>query len=360
MDLIQFLEDKFSQINSPTENKKSNNNNNNKQITHSRTMSYSQYKQLREFLPPNFRHYLSSFLFLQISGPNLHNIQPYDLFTRLRITSRCVSIFQDLHSLDPLSTGSISISDFSNFIEEHAKSIHEVIQEGPNFLQQYVNVILQRFLLILDPLNTKRINLNQLFFSSLFVYFLNFENFSDLDSKNPVGVSSVLSVLKEFNRLDSDHDGLLQSSDFKNPIGQNQRITFTDAFIQRVFEYFPKTDLNWFIQFRFSWDKLGEPWANRFFFELMDINNDNYFGSFEINYFYMDMVKKFQTEMMQKLYSNYVLPSLDSFMNESLDISSITDFQISKKQFEVSKPLTLFLRHLVDLHSFISWESPPS
>lgn len=335
---VHTLEQKFSKIQSEA----------NSETGPNKTMSYFQYKQLRNLVPERISKHLSSLLFLQISGPNLHNIRPDDLFQRLEMIARCNIIFTELHSLDTTQSGSITSDQLKALITHHSKNIHDVQQQNEEFLHQYVTVITNRIFCILDPLNTQRININQLLLNQFFIYFVNFENFSDYESKNPAGVINVLSIISEFSFLDEDKDGLLTADD----LSRMRNCQLLNVFKQRIIDYFSITDFKWFIRFRFAWDRLGESWANRYFFDLLDIDSDGYLGNFDINFFYKEMSREFDNKNHPDVHA----PSLNSFINESFDMCHFTEHQISREQFESSYPIALLIRHLVDFQSFSSWE----
>lgn len=318
-----------------------------------KTLSYSQYKQLKEKWPQQLQYILSSRLFLEIGGQSNHTINVEELFKHLYLISKCVQSILKLYNYDPVQSDIINEDDFICYVSDSTSNfsfIDDVEEKMDNFRDYYCTFVAQRILVVLDPLRLGQISIQSLIKDPLYLYFVMIGTDYGDGKKNPFSYDIALSVAQEFEEIDSDDDGFLCPSDLRNLNGA----LLIPIFINKVFEIIVGDgdfDYTWFVRFRVSWDNLGAPWANAIFFDVMDIDADGFITRFDLNYYYRDLIASYKP-----LYPDRPPPSFEFITNEFFDMFGAT-LSISKENFIKSRSTESLVRQFVDLKAFVKCEA---
>ena len=324
--------------------------------SHVRVMRYTTYKQLRQKWPEKFQPILSSKLFVEIGGHSMHTINVDELFKHLDMIPRCVAHYLRLNQYDYLKTGSIDEESFKKYIYDMAKELKFVEQNShsqPNFLNRFSSFVLNRILVVLDPIRVGKVIIENLIQSPLYLSFVMLESSADDKLRNPFSPNVIANYINEFEAIDEDGDGYIIPSD----LFKIQDAKFTNAFVNRVFDASNslcangRGNFSWYLRFRFVWDNLGSKWANQIMFDILDVDGNGKITLFEMNYFFREI-----SQIFHETHPEQQLPSLDSWVNEQFDHLSVKNGYITKEIFILSKDSDQLVRQLVDLRAFCKLE----
>ena len=317
-----------------------------------RTLRYPQYLQLRECLDDDIQTILSSSLFIEVGGPSM-NICNYDaLLMHLNILTRCVEHYSFIQSLDLSRSGYISNTDLKKYIEHFSKELSFIKAEDDEELtQRYIEFAAQQILIVLDPLSSGKVMIGKLLNDVLFMYFVMVDGWAE-ERPNPFSIDTLNSFLKDFKNIDQNHDGILDPDDLL----YMSRTRLTKTFVRRAAEAisFNNGVLNfeWYVRFRVAWFSVGEDFANAYFFDTIDVDNDGYITQNEINYFYRDVDKE-----AHEIYPDPdKIPPYNSVVTQHLDMCQATDQKITRKMFISSKATEGLLRRICDIREFLTYE----
>ena len=322
-------------------------------LQRSKTMKYTQYKQLSAKASPNLRPILSSKLFLEIGGQSMHTINVDELFKHLEMIPLTVRHFVQLKSQDMLQTGLISEAALKEYVTEMSQdmlSVEDKEEEDPEFREYFITFVTQRIMVVLDPLRTGRVALDTLIREPMYAQFVMMELNVD-EKQNPFDLGIISCVADEFRYIDEDEDGILVPSDLL----RMKYVKFTKVFADRVFETFAghsPADFSWFVRFRVAWDNLGAPWANLFMFDALDIDGDGFISQYEINVFHRELIEGFKQAVPGRQ-----VPTIDSIINEKFDMFGCATLALSKDEFVKSKNSEFLVRQLTDLRAFVRCET---
>ena len=339
---VDLLKSEFAKISSPSSLSGN---------SMSKIMTYSQYCQLRQFLPENLSQILSAKLFLEIGGNSLHTINAQELFRYLYMIPACISHYNRILTLDKTHSGYLTEQDLNTYVKESLPNfpyVEEATEQRYDYSNLFISYAVQRFLVVLDPLGIGRISINQMVKENIFLNFVLYG--INEDRPNQFREELVQNLIDEYDDLDEEQDENLTAENLLNCSG----IKFTKTFVQRVMEVLGKSknDFGWFVRFRVAWDNLGTKWANTVFFDVMDIDGDDKITQFEVNYFYRDIEAYFQqTHPKEKL-----VPA-ESLLDEKLDMAGATKGEITREMFINSPSSEQIVKQLVDLKSYAKWES---
>lgn len=318
-----------------------------------KTMKYTQYKQLSAKASPKLRPILSSKLFLEIGGQSMHTINVDELFKHLEMIPLTVKHFIELKSRDMLQTGLITedgLKDYVSVMAQDMLSVEDKEEEDPDFRQYFITFVTQRIMIVLDPLRSGRVSIDKLLKTPMYAQFVTMELNLD-ENKNPFDLGIISCVADEFRYIDEDEDGILVPDDLL----RMKCVKFTKVFVERVFETFSghsRADFRWFVRFRVAWDNLGAPWANLFMFDVLDADGDGFITQYEINFFHRELVDAFKDAFPDK-----PLPPIDSIINEKFDMFGTATLSISKEEFVASRNSEFLTRQLTDLRAFVRGET---
>lgn len=317
-----------------------------------KTIRYLQYQQMRDCLPENVQNFLSTQLYLDIGGSALQPINYDDFMAHLEAITRCVKHYSFLLSLDKTRSGFVTVKDFIKYVQKFVAEldfVEEEEEEKAGFKNYYLDFVISRFLIVLDPLSTGKIQSERITTEPLFMFFVMLDGDGE-DLRNPFDKSIVKSVINDFKNMDTDDDGKLKSINLLRMC--NYRLT--RAFADRVGDALCKDgnmSFAWYVKFRVAWDSVGCVWANTFLWDALDIDGNGIFTQFEANYFYREICKNFK-----KLYPDRKPPPIEWVVSEKFDMAGATSMIITKEMFVNNKNSLNFVRHLTDLRSIVLWE----
>lgn len=313
-------------------------------------LKYSDYCIIREKCP-DLSQFLTTKLFFDLSNKVNHTIYPSVLISHIAMQSYSVDYCIKLIQKDKKNTGSLTKTQFLKFIQqisqdfEFIDDINELIDKG-SFL--YCSYVTERFFVTLDPLKIGRISIENIMKSDLFHLLLKLAAEKD-GMPNPFDDKAALLYLNEFIQMDGDKDGILTKDDLLHMPGTR----FTYSFVDQIFDTIASnciTNFAWYFRFKIAYSNLGRPWANLFFFDVMDIDKNNELNETEVNYFFHDLALDYE-DFYQKDH-----PPFENFSNELFDICNASSSRITKKEFINLTEASKFVKHLVDLAAFASWE----
>lgn len=318
--------------------------------TMSKAMTYSQYCQLRQILPDQLSILLSAKLFLEIGGPSLHTINSEELFKYLYMIPACVSHYSKILLLDPSRTGYLNEESVLSYVQQCLPNfpyVEEAMDQRNDYESLFLSYVVQRFLVVLDPMNIGRISIEELLNSEIYQNFVLY-GITEMQT-NQFRQTLVDKVIDDFDDIDEDQDGNITAEDLTHLAG----CKFTRTFTNRVVEVLgqEKNDFSWFIRFKFAWDNIGSKWANAFFFDVMDVDGNDKITQFEVNYFYREIVN-----VVTLKNPNAVLPLAESLLDEKLDMVGATNGEITRKIFINSRYTENVVKQLVDIKAYSEWE----
>ena len=195
-----------------------------------RSLRYPQYLQLRESWKEELQPILSTRLFVEVGGSSM-NICNYDaLLVHIKTISRCSEHYCFILSLDPSKTGYLTEQDFKKYISHFALEFTFIQSEYDDEMRKkYVEFSTQQFLVILDPLSSGKIMIGNLLNHAFFMYFVMVDGWSD-DRANPFSFDFFKSFIIDFNRMDLNHDGIIEPKD----LVYMNKLRLTTAFVCRA------------------------------------------------------------------------------------------------------------------------------
>lgn len=312
-------------------------------------LKYSDYCIIKEKCP-HLSQFLTSKLFLDLSNKTNHTVFQNDLISHVIVQSYSVEYCIKLIQKDKKNTGSLTKSQFIKFVQEISQDF-EFVDDLSDAIEKgffiYCSYVTERFFVSLDPLKTGRISIENIVESDLFLCLV---KLAERDgTPNPFDDKAAMHFLNEFIQMDGDKDGLLTKDDLLHMPGTR----FTLSFVDQVFDTIASscmTDFGWYFRFKIAYGNLGKPWANLFFFDIMDIDKNNELNETEVNYFFHDLALDYE-DFYQKDH-----PPFENFATELFDICSATSSRISKDEFINLTEAPKFVKHLVDLAAFAKWE----
>lgn len=317
-----------------------------------RTLRYPQYLQLRESWKDELQPILSSRLFIQVGG-NSMNVCSYDaLLIHIKTISRCSEHYSFLLSLDPTRTGFILESDFKTYINHFASEFSFIQSEYDEELRKkYYEFSAQQFLVILDPLSSGKIMIGNLLNQAFFMYFVMVDGWSE-DRTNPFSFDYFRNFVQDFKTMDLNNDGIIEPKD----LIYMGKLRLTSAFARTAADGigFNNNIINfeWYVRFRTAWYFLGEPFANIYFFDALDIDGNGIITQYEINYFVREVIK-----IAKELYpDNKSIPPYDYIASQLFDMCQASDQKITRQFFVQSRATANLVMRICDAREFIRYE----
>lgn len=323
-------------------------------------INYQQYIQLRESSPENLMNFLTSRLFIQLNGGSNSSLSYNDFFNYLFSVAYAVPHIKVLLSYDLSNSGIISIESFTKYVAQMVDRIYFVemfTKKNHEFKQYYIQYVVNVIFARLDPLFTRVISIKDLIEDKIYLQFLNLDPTLEPDDedesfkRNVFGPINPKSYIDVFSKLDMDHDGILKAEDVMQIPGIRWCRTFAESLISKAS---PAPNFEWYCRAQFCYDNIGEPWANAFYFDVMDINNDGVITEEDLAPIYAEV-----SQVLKQVVVNpqNPLPSFKWIVNENLDLYGVTNGEITKQLFINTKSTSGFIRHLVDIRGFIKWEA---
>jgi len=293
-----------------------------------KVMRYQQYMKLREEWPENIRKILSAKLFQKIGGNSSNNIFYESLFSYLLLVSHTGSHINNILGRDVDNSGYISASSFREYVVFYCQDIvfsNDICEFTKAIYDDYVSAICCLIFNVVDPLQTGSISIEILFQQPLYFQLIQF--FADKErgeSKSIFGQKSIFQLIKEFQYLDENDDGMLDSEDLLSISTIKLTRTFAESLIDAASgEKGPGFD--WYVRFRASWDNIGQVWSNSFFFSAFDIRKNGFLSSYEIGFFLKESLKIFELK-------GHTFPA-EPIVSEIFDQFGVDDMKIPKERF---------------------------
>lgn len=317
-----------------------------------RSLRYSQYLQLRESWKEDLQPILSSRLFVEIGGTSM-NICNYDaLLLHIKTISRCSEHYSFILSLDPSKTGFLTDIELKKYINHFASEFSFIQSEyDEETRKKYIQFCSQQFLVILDPLSSGKIMIGNLLNHVFFMYFVMVDGWSE-ERSNPFGFEIFRSFVSDFKIMDLNNDGIIEPKD----LIYMSRLRLTSAFAFRAADGigFNNNIINfeWYVRFRTAWYSLGEPFANSYFFDAIDIDGDGVITQYEINYFVREII-----QIAKDLYpNNPAIPPYEYIASQLFDMLQASDQRITRHVFEQSRATANLIMRICDAREFIRYE----
>lgn len=322
-----------------------------------KTINYKQYMQLRESSTQCIADFLTSRLFIQLNG-GFNSTIPYDeLFNYLFTVAYSVPHIKTLLSYDLSNSGVISQENFAKYVAQMADRIYFVeyfTKKNHEFKQYYIQYVVNILFARLDPLGTRMTNISSLLEDKMFTqwtcldYTLDPDEDDESFKKNVFGPIISKAYVDVFSKINMNHDGIITAEDVMQIPGIRWCRTFAESLISKAS---PAPNFEWFVRAQFCYDFIGEPWANTFYFDVMDLNGDGVITEEDLAPVYADV-----SAVYKQVNPGNPLPPLRWIVDEMLDLYGVSNGEISKQLFINSKSTSGFVRHLVDIRGFIKWE----
>ena len=321
-----------------------------------KTLSYPKYVQMKDKFPDNVQKFLTANLFVKINGGNGSTVKFDDFFNYMNTVVYSVPHIKVLLSYDASNSGVISEENFRKyvclmsstycFVKEFSKGDHE-------FNKMYVDYVVSMIFARLDPLYTGFIEINQLLTDPTFAKFMTIDPDEDpeddiVNKNNIFGPYSSKAMIDVFTKICSSGNGLLTVDDIMMIPGLRWCRAFSEAMIAKAN---PRPDFSWYVRAQTSYDYVGDPWANAFFFDVMDFNCDGVITEEDLQVIYEEVSQEYL-----RYETENPLPPLQWIASEMFDLYGISDATITKDLFINTKATSGFIRHFVDIRGFIKWE----
>ncbi|OHT09849.1 hypothetical protein TRFO_04368 [Tritrichomonas foetus] len=315
-----------------------------------RFLKYSDYRVLQSKWETKFPGILTAQLFLKLCKSIRKTINPDDLFFHLTIQATILRYYQIIFFKTPMRNNAITKLELGRVVEEITKDYDFLNDIEVKFPEEgkpyYIAFVVELFFCELDPLHTGFILIDDFLTSDLFMYLVKLETIGDNPS-NLFGSGGFYLYYDHFTSMNYDDSGILTKDDLLYMKGTR----FTSSFIDRIFDSCNVLDFSWFCRFKHSYNKLGRPWANFFFFDILDIDKNGEINDTEINHFYHDLSKDFESFMNEKPLSFH------EFTIQLIDQCNMQNSSMTKEEFVNSKLVNIFVRSLVDLKAFVKMEN---
>ena len=326
----------------------------------SKTISYGKYMQMRDRCPPNVQQFLTATLFTKINGGRSSPINYNDFFNYMKTIGYAVPHIKILMSYDVANSGVISIDGFRRYVEQMASGFYFVQEftkrnSDHEFYSMYVDYVVSEIFVRLDTLNTGVININTLIESKAYQDFMMIDPDDDpedeLNKNNKFGPVLSNIMINSFIRICSSDSKLLCVDDIMQIQGLRWCRVFSESLISKAV---PRPDFKWYVKAQEAYDNIGEPWANAFFFDVIDFNQDGVITEEDLALIYEEVSHEYVTYVNTH---DIPLPSFQWIIAEMFDIYGISDATITKELFINRKETASFVRHFIDIRGFIKWEA---
>ncbi|OHT17664.1 EF hand family protein [Tritrichomonas foetus] len=326
-----------------------------------RTLRYPQYLQLREVWDDDLKPILSSSLFIEVGGTSMHTCNYDALIQHLTILARCSEHYSYLQSLDLSRSGYITNDEFKEYVKKYAFQFSFLQYDSENandnytsqeeLMKLYVEFASQQFLVVLDPLSSGKVMIAKILNDVLFMFFVMVDGWTE-ERQNPFSLEVLNSFVKDFKNIDFKKTGILEP----DSLLYMNRLRFTQAFVNRATETISFNNgvmnFEWYVRFRVAWFSVGEPFANAYFFDAIDIDGDGFITQNEMNYFQREIDKA--TKELYPEEKN--IPPYDFVVSQHFDMCQASDQRISRKMFVEAKSTEGLLRRLCDIRDFTQYE----
>lgn len=317
-----------------------------------RSLRYPQYLQLRQTWREDLQPILSTKLFVEIGG-NSMNLCNFDaLLTHLKTIARCSEHYSYIQEMDLSRTGYVTEQDFKKYVDHFASKFSFLSMDfDQSFIEKYLQFATQQFLVVLDPLCSKKIMIGKLLNEILFMFFVMADGWAE-DRPNPFSLDNFKSFVSDFNKMDINNDGIIEGKDL---IYMN-KLRLTPSFANRAKEGIQFNDnvinFEWYVRFRVAWYSLGETFANSYFFDAIDIDGNGIITQYEINYFVRDVIA-----IAKECFPNCKsIPPYDFIASQILDMCQATNQQFTRENFVKSRATANLIMRMCDAREFVHYE----
>ena len=198
---------------------------------------------------------------------------------------------------DVSGQGFLTETDLENYIRELIPTLNELKDMEENFYPFYVCIAVRKFFFFLDPHRTSRIKINDVLYSGFLDTLLELRE-DDLKHISNNWFSSVNAhrLYDLYVSMDEDQNGMLSKQEVKIFTGSTGNVsqTFTDAFIDRLFEesvtYSGEIDFKVFVDLIIALENKKQAASLHYFFRILDMDRKGFLDTFNLYYFYRDII----------------------------------------------------------------------
>ncbi|UXI17274.1 fork head domain transcription factor slp2-like [Sarcoptes scabiei] len=242
---------------------------------------------------------------------------------------------------DSNGNGYLTEYDLKNYIRESIPTLVQLNDLDRSYYPFYVCVVVRKFFFFLDPNRHNRIKIIDILFSGFLDELLelryecsdhqlqlqvqnqsNQNNFNNHTNSNhcqssvssPISWFSAANTCRLYNTylaLDEDGNGLISKTEFKK-FGN-----FNEYFVEQLFNvritYNQEIDFKTFIDIVLALENRKEIQSAYFFFQILDINQNNYLNDFVLRYFFKAIENQMRNQNQEPI-------SFDDFSNEIYDM----------------------------------------
>lgn len=248
--------------------------------------------------------------------------------------------------IDPWITRTISQDTLRSFILEtipKLKSLAPLEKDYGWYKEFYVEIVVSIFFFFFSDYNCMNLNATTLFQSKLFSSFVNMDM---IPSSNIFSIKSTTIIYKSYVNENSNEDGLIGRENLKDLLDYK----FSDVFLDRLFEILPtfegKFDFCAYVSFVVALQNIQTKQGIRFFFKIVDIDEDGYVSRNDISYFYKCLVDE----------TGFTEINEDRFISELFDTVSCSGRGVTINHLLKIGATTFFLK-LIDINTFKEWEN---
>ena len=277
-------------------------------------LNYDAYCTLREAVSPKIARYLTASLFARLPRGGGGDVAPRALLAYVREAEVLRAVYARLALFDGAGDGWLREAEVENYVYAAMPAVPDLAALQESFAAFYVFTAVRALFFHLDPHRTGRVALRALAGSRVFAEWLavlpaGHPDLGPAGAPPPPGddavpprappraanwflPASALRVYASYLALDADQNGMLSVDELAGYGGG----AYTRAFAARVFEEAhtyaaagggaPEIDYKAFLDVVLATENRGSPPALRFFFRLLDVRHQGWFGLPEIRAFY--------------------------------------------------------------------------